>query len=41
MAQTSKEEKEAICVGYFEVTGCLITMIGSAEHDKKIRPKGI
>ncbi len=35
------EDQDAIRVGCFERTGCLITFLVSDEYDKKIRPQGI
>ena len=34
-------EYEAMRVGCFERTGCLLTLIANNEHDKRIKPQGM
>ena len=41
MDHVLKPENDGMCVGCFERTGCLITMLSLDDFDAKIRPQGI
>ena len=41
MRKVMTQEYEAIRVGCFERTGCLLTLVANNEHDQRIKPQGM
>ena len=41
MRKVMTQEYEAMRVGCFERTGCLLTLIANNEHDQRIKPQGM
>jgi hypothetical protein len=41
LSEIMEEDNDKMCVGCFERTGCLITMLVNNEYDSKIKPQGM